>query len=74
MDFNIYYSEILIPYLDMVSDMYRCNDISYENALRLGACMCDIDICLLLDNKIHYDMLEKALYDFEISLKQFDER
>lgn len=74
MDFIIYYNDILIPFLQMITDMCRCNSISYQDALRIGGNMCDIGECFYVNKDINYDMLEQALYDFEINLKQFNER
>ena len=74
MDFIIYYNNILTPFLEMITDMCRCNKIGYQDALRIGGSMCDIEECLHRDKDVNYDMLEQALYDFEINLKQFNER
>ena len=52
MDFQVYCDSILMPFLDMVVDLYEKNEVSYANALRLGSAMCDIEQCLY-DKELH---------------------
>lgn len=66
MDFINYYDEILLPFLEMIADMYHYGDISYQDSLRIGATMCSMK-CI---EDIHCDMLDEALYNFELVLQE----
>lgn len=66
MNFEAYCESILIPFLDMMVDLYDKEEVTYTNALRLGSAMCDIEQCLY-DKElrgIELDMVEAILYDF----------
>lgn len=66
MNFETYCESILIPFLDMMVDLYDKEEVTYTNALRLGSAMCDIEQCLY-DKElrgIELDMVEAILDDF----------
>lgn len=66
MDFQIYCDCILMPFLDMMADLYEKDEVSYTTALRLGSAMCDIEQCLY-DKElrgIQLDIVEDILEGF----------
>ena len=72
MDFSVYCEDILTPFLEMIIDLHYKGDVDYENALRLGCAMCDIEQCLYERELINVqiDIVETILYDFELKLKR----
>ena len=75
MNFEAYCESILIPFLDMMVDLYDKEEVTYTNALRLGSAMCDIEQCLY-DKElrgIELDMVEAILDDFikELNVTRF---
>lgn len=72
MDFSIYCEDILIPFLDMIIDLYLDGTIDYQNAIRLGNSMCDIKQCLY-DKEIidlNLSIVEEILEEFMVRLKK----
>lgn len=72
MDFSIYCENILIPFLDMIVDLYIENKIGYKDALRLGSAMCDVEQCLYDKELINVqiDIVDNILEDFEFKLRK----
>lgn len=75
MNFEAYCESILIPFLDIMVDLYDKEEVTYTNALRLGSAMCDIEQCLY-DKElrgIELDMVEAILDDFvkELNVTRF---
>lgn len=68
MDIIVYCEEVLMPFLDMLVDLYDRNEINYRNALRLGGSMCELDYCLL--NKHDYKWLDEIYENFKERLNK----
>jgi hypothetical protein len=61
-----FYENVLEPMLDMIVDMYSLGRIGYEDALRIGMNLGEVNI---IDNDVLSERLEDSLYEFERRLK-----
>jgi hypothetical protein len=66
-----YCENIVKPTLYMLLDMVNSNNISYEDAQRIGASICDISSCLTKTSAQYTNELDNVFDMFDSSLDKF---